>query len=193
MNGADPANHAYWLASRALGVVALILVSLSVILGLALSGRAVRYPGAPAWVKHLHEALSLTGLGAILGHGVVLVGDRYLQPGLAGIALPFAIASQPIWTGLGIVAGWLAAILGLSFYIRRWIGVVVWRWLHRWTLLVYVLIVAHTIGSGSDRGSWWLIAILIASGVPILILATHRWFPPAGAEPRAVVSAEPQP
>ena len=41
------------------------------------------------------------------------------DPGLGGIALPFALGSQPAWTGVGIIAGWLAAIIGLSFYVRH--------------------------------------------------------------------------
>jgi sulfoxide reductase heme-binding subunit YedZ len=85
---------------------------------------------------------------------------------------------QPVWTGVGIVGGWLAAILGLSFYVRRWIGTKLWRRLHRWTLAVYVLSVAHTIGSGSDARSLWLLAILAATAIPIVLVATYRLLPP---------------
>ena len=153
----DPSQHLFWLASRAFGVVAIVLVSLSVGVGLALAGRFGRRPGLPAQLKRAHESLALAGLIAIALHGLLLLGDSYLRPGLAGIALPFALAHQPVWTGLGIIGGWLAAIVGLSFYVRRWIGVAVWRWLHRWTLAVYVLGIAHTLGPGRTRaapGCW---------------------------------------
>jgi predicted ferric reductase len=114
---------------------------------------------------------------AITTHGLLLLGDSYLRPGLAGIAVPFVIAAKPLWTGLGIIGGWLAAILGLSFYLRRWIGTRTWRWMHRWTVLVYALAVAHTLGSGTDARSPWLLAIIGATGVPIVFLATHRFLP----------------
>ena len=39
MTGRDPMEYAWWLASRASGIVALALISLSVILGLAMAGR----------------------------------------------------------------------------------------------------------------------------------------------------------
>ena len=55
-------------------------------------------------------------------HGLTLLGDPWLNPGLAGIAIPFTMAYKPLWTGLGIIGGWLAALLGLSFYFRRRIG-----------------------------------------------------------------------
>ena len=81
----DPGQHVFWLASRALGVTALLLIALSVGLGLALSGRIVRVPGGPARLKRLHEALSLSGLVTIVAHGATLIGDAYLRPGLEGV------------------------------------------------------------------------------------------------------------
>jgi len=188
----DPTQHLFWLASRAFGVVAIVLVSLSVGVGLALAGRLVRRPGLPAQLKRLHEALALAGLIAIAIHGLLLLGDSFLRPGVTGIALPFALASQSVWTAVGIIAGWLAAIIGLSFYVRRWIGVSVWRWLHRWTLVVYALGIAHTLGSGTDARSVWLLGLLGATAAPIVFATTMRYLPaapkPAGARP---VSAAP--
>jgi sulfoxide reductase heme-binding subunit YedZ len=184
----DPAQHVFWLASRATGVVALALVAVSVGAGLALSARLVRAPGAPAYLKTLHEALALASLAMIALHGALLLGDDFLRPGLAGILLPFQMAQQPIWTGVGIVAGWLAMIVGLSFYARRWIGVKVWRWLHRWTLAVYALAVAHTFGSGTDARSWWLVAIVGLTAAPIVFTGSYRVLP----RRRAIASRSPR-
>jgi sulfoxide reductase heme-binding subunit YedZ len=181
---ADTGQHLFWLASRATGVVALVLVALSVGLGLALSARISRRPGAPAYLKTLHEAIALTSLIAISAHGLLLLGDAYLRPGLAGILLPFQMSDQPIWTGVGILAGWLAVILGLSFYVRRWIGNKTWRWLHRWTLAVYGLAIAHTLGSGTDAGSTWLLAIVAVTALPTIFAATYRFLPVSRAERR---------
>ena len=103
--------------------------------------------------------------------------------GLQGSRFPFLIVAKPLWTGLGIIGGWLAAILGLSFYVRRWIGTRTWRWMHRWTLLVYVLAVAHTLGSGSDARSPWLAAIVGATAVPIVFLASYRFLPRSRRRP----------
>ncbi len=185
MNGyTDPTQHLFWLGSRASGIVAMLLVSVSVGIGLAMSSRLVRTPGMPARMKALHEALALSSLGAIAAHGLLLLGDSYLHPSLAEIALPFAMHGQPVWTGLGVIGGWLAAILGLSFYVRRWIGTSVWRWLHRWTLLVYVLGIAHTLGSGTDAGAVWLLGILAATALPVVFLATYRYLPGRASPPR---------
>jgi sulfoxide reductase heme-binding subunit YedZ len=183
----DPGQHIFWITSRALGIVALLLVATTVGMGLAMSARVSREPGVAGRLKHLHEALSLTALAAISGHGLLLLGDSYLRPGLAGIALPFALSHRPFWTGLGVIGGWLAAILGLSFYARRWIGTRTWRKLHRWTLAVYVLALAHTLGSGSDASSLWLLAIVGATALPVLLIAAYRFLPTGPAPQRRPV------
>ena len=190
MSSSDPGQHVYWLASRALGVVAIVLVGLTVGLGLAMSARLVRRPGLPGWLKVSHEALSLTALLAIAGHGLLLLGDSYLRPGLAGIAIPFTTPVQPLWTGLGIVGGWLAAIVGLSFYVRRWIGTRLWRKLHYLTFAVYALAVAHTIGSGTDAHSAWMIAALVVPAVPVAFLFAYRFMPEPIAAAQVPASPE---
>ncbi|MDX6583332.1 MAG: hypothetical protein QOI10_2516 [Solirubrobacterales bacterium] len=170
----DPGAHAFWLASRGLGIVAMILLSAAVGCGLALSGRMTQRPGAAAWLKTSHEALTLTSLGAIAGHGLLLLGDPYLHPGLSGIAVPFVLGSQPVWTGIGIIGGWLTALFGLSFYVRHWIGLNAWRKLHRWTAFAYVLCLAHTIGSGTDARSSWLILLLAVSTLVVVAVGAKR-------------------
>ena len=173
----DPSQHFFWITSRALGIVALLLVSASVGLGLALSGRVSRQPGLAGRIKHLHEALSLTALAAIAGHGLLLLGDGFLRPGLVGIMVPFAMRGQPVWTGVGIIGGWLSAVVGLSFYVRRWIGTRTWRRLHRWTLAAFALGIAHAIGSGPDTRSLWLVVMLGTALAPVTLIATYRFLP----------------
>jgi sulfoxide reductase heme-binding subunit YedZ len=173
----DPGQHLFWIASRAFGVVALVFVAVSVGMGLAMAMRSAKGPGAMARLKTLHEATALTALLAIVAHGLVLLGDTYLRPGLAGIAIPFAMAHAQLWTGLGVIAGWLAALLGLTFYVRRWIGPKLWRRMHRWTLAVYALAVVHTFGAGTDSGSVWLLIIVAATVAPLTVMAAMRLLP----------------
>lgn len=183
----DPAvtSHLWWLASRASGVVAFALVSLSVGLGLTMAGRVSRRPGAKRSLMALHEHAALAALVAVAVHGLTLLGDAWLHPGLRGIAAPFAMGYRPVWTGLGIVGGYLAAALGLSFYLRRHIGARLWRRAHRLTVVVYGLALAHALGAGTDAGSPWLRWMMIASAVPIGLLFLIRIMPGARrAQPR---------
>ena len=177
MTGPNPYNYIWWLTSRASGVVALGLVTASVGIGLLMASKLLRRPGLNRTLAKLHEHLALTGLVAIAVHGITLLGDSWLNPGVAGVTVPFAMAYRPLFTGLGIVAGYMAALLGLSFYARRRIGTRLWRKLHRATSAVYVLGVVHALGAGTDASTVWLRAFLLVTGVPILFLLLVRILP----------------
>jgi sulfoxide reductase heme-binding subunit YedZ len=199
MTGRDPMEYAWWLASRASGIVALALISLSVILGLAMAGRVPRDPKLRRTMIAVHEQAALAALIAIAVHAITLLGDKFLKPGPLGILVPFQMDHAPVYTGLGIIAAYLAAALGLSFYFRRRIGARRWRSLHRATILVYVLAVIHTLGAGSDAGTPWLRAQLALTGAPVLFLFVMRVLAGAkvsaggsGARPGSVPSPAPR-
>ena len=126
----------------------------------------------------VHQQTALVGLVAIAVHGITLLGDRFLSPSIGDIAIPFMSAHEPLWTGLGVTGGWLAAILGLSYWVRNRIGPALWRKLHRATILVYVLSVAHTLGAGTDASEPWMRALIVATGAPILFLLLMRILTP---------------
>ena len=158
----DPMDYGWWLASRASGLVALALITLSVGVGLAMAGRAFQRPGLARTLMATHEHAALGGLVAIAVHG---------------ITVPFVMDHEPLFTGLGIAAGGLAAALGLSFYARRRVGAKLWRKLHRATILVYALAVVHTLGAGSDASEPWLRVAMLVTGAPILYLLIVRMLP----------------
>jgi sulfoxide reductase heme-binding subunit YedZ len=172
MSDRDPFHHLWWLASRSAGMVALGLVAFSVILGLSMS-TSTRRDGY-AWRKDLHEQAALVALGAVGLHGALLLGDRWLRPGLVGILVPFATPYRSLWTGLGILAGYVALLLGLSYYARRQIGARRWRSLHRLTPVVYVLAVVHALGAGADAGTPAMRLFVLATAVPIAGLLAVR-------------------
>jgi sulfoxide reductase heme-binding subunit YedZ len=173
MSSTTLAGHEWWLASRAAGVVALLLVSASVGLGLATAARLLP-PSMRRAVLTMHQQTALTALGSIAAHGLLLLPDRWLHPGAAGIAVPFAIGYRPVATGLGIFAGYLAALLGLSYYARRSIGPRLWRRLHMATLAVYVLALAHVLTAGTDAAALWMRALLALTLAPIAALLAAR-------------------
>lgn len=174
MNTGNPLDKVWWLVSRASGVLALLLISLSVVIGLAMAAKVIRRPGLKRSVVRLHEQIALIALAAIALHGLALLGDGWLKPGLRGIAIPFALSYRPALTGAGIIAGYLALLLGPSFYLRRRIGVRRWRKLHRATVLVWALSAVHALGAGSDGTTVWLRCVTLAPLVPIVYLLALR-------------------
>jgi methionine sulfoxide reductase heme-binding subunit len=170
----NPGPHLFWITSRAAGTAALVLASMAVTVGLMIGGKLMSGRGRGGDLRALHEALSLATLAAIAVHGVALLGDPYLHPGLSGISIPFAGRYRPFWTGLGIAAGWALGALGLSYYFRERIGAARWRALHRFTVAFWALGVVHTIGSGTDARTIWYVILLLVLVVPPLVMLPAR-------------------
>ena len=186
--------HLFWLTSRAAGIVALILSSVSVCVGLLMGGR-LRTRGPELRVAH--EALTLATLAALAVHGLTLLGDGYLHPSFADVAVPFVSSYETFWTSAGIVAFWALALLGLSYYFRARIGVQRWKRLHRLVALAWVLGLVHSLGEGTDAGQTWFLAMTAIVTVPALVLLCVRWARRAagaqGAAPQSAVGTTSHP
>lgn len=167
-------KYGWWIVSRSSGIVALVLITISVLIGLTMAGKPVREPRFTKSLRAVHEQTALAGLVAIGVHGIAILLDPWLKPGIAGVTVPFALGVHTFWTGLGVVAGYLALLLGLSFYLRRQIGPRLWRKAHRATIAVYVLGLFHALGSGSDTGSVLFLGFAAVTAVPIAILFVYR-------------------
>lgn len=172
------AAHEFWITSRAAGMVALLASSLAVTAGLLMGGHFVT---RSAELRVAHEALALTALAALAVHAFSLLGDSFLSPSLADVTIPFVSGYQRVWMGIGITAGWMLALLGLSYYARARIGVARWRTLHRFTALAWLLGVVHALGQGTDAGTFWFLTALVAVVLPPLALLAARLAEPAAA------------
>lgn len=173
-------HHLFWITSRAAGSAALLLASASVLLGLMMSSSR-RNPNRRD-LRTLHEALSITALAMVGLHGVSLFGDAYLNPGITGVLVPFVGRYRPLWTGVGILAGYGLALLGVSYYFRDRIGAVRWRRAHRLTAAFWLLAILHTIGAGSDAVELWFLILNGVVIVPAALLLILRWLGRASHE-----------
>ncbi len=173
LSGPEP--KVYWYLARSAGIVAYLLLWLSVTMGLMLSSKLARsWPGG-ATATDLHQFLSLLALGFALFHGLILLGDRYFQFTLGQILVPFATTSyRPLWVGLGQLGFYLALLVTASFYVRRWIRYRVWRVVHYTSFAVYFLATAHGLAAGTDATTPAMIALYSASGLITYFLIIYR-------------------
>ena len=123
----------------------------------------------------MHKFTSLLALAFGLFHGLILLGDAYINYTLAQVLLPFASRSfRPVWVGLGQVALYLLALVGLSFYARPWIGRRAWRLIHFLSFAVFLLALAHGAASGTDTREAWVRSMYWVSGGSLLFLTIYR-------------------
>jgi sulfoxide reductase heme-binding subunit YedZ len=161
----SPQDHSWWLLSRSAGIVALVLVAASTLMGLVLANGLVKSPQARKSITTFHEQTANAGLAAIGLHGVTLLGDAFLHPSITQLLIPFTIDYRPVYVGLGILGGYAAALLGLSFYARKRIGGKRWR---------KILGLIHTLGAGTDAGSSWLRAFMLSTAIASAALLAAR-------------------
>src|SRR5258707_9593610 len=93
-----------WYATRATGVMALVLLTATVVLGVAGTARLA----TPHWPRmitaQLHRNLSLLAVAFVAAHVVTTVLDPYAPIGWISAILPFASPYRTLWLGLGTVA-----------------------------------------------------------------------------------------
>jgi sulfoxide reductase heme-binding subunit YedZ len=157
-------NPIDWYAARAAGVVAYVLLSIVVTLGLTMAGR-VRLA---RWPRFAVEDVHRTG-GILVGvfvtlHVVTIAIDAYLPFPLTSILVPGLARYRPLWVAFGIVAAELLLALAFTNHYRdRLIRYAVWRRIHYLNFAVWLAATVHGIGSGTDRNAVWLLAIYAAA------------------------------
>ena len=172
------ADTALWYASRATGVVCLLLMTAVVLLGVLVT-RQGRLPGLPRFaVTGLHRNLSLLAVLFLVIHVVTAILDPFVTIGWVATVVPLASPYRPVWIGLGAVALDLMAALVLTSLARARIGRRAWRAVHWLAYACWPLSLAHGLGSSGDLRSGpllWLSAACAAAVAAVLAVRALAW------------------
>ena len=143
-------STALWYLTRATGLVSLIVLSATVVLGTVASvgWTTDRWPRFLS--QSVHRNLSLFCLALIGIHVVSTVGDGYVPIGLSDAIIPFRSPYRPIWVGLGALALDMLLAVAVTSALRRRIGVAAWRGVHWLAYACWPIAAVHGLGSGSD-------------------------------------------
>jgi len=144
------AGHYPWYVSRATGLLSMAMLNASVVLGLLLSAKS-----APAWFPkpmlfELHQFLSVLALALVAVHTAALLFDGVAPFTAAQALIPFVAPYDTAEMAMGIIAGWLTALVTASFWAKKRIGQKAWRRLHYASFAAYGLGLVHALGVGSD-------------------------------------------
>jgi predicted ferric reductase len=155
-------SEALWALGRGTGVVALVLMTITVVLGiLTRSGRPAF--GLPRFaVTLVHRNSALIGTAFIVIHVVSLLFDPYAQLNVLDFFVPFLGSYHPFWLGLGTVAADLLIAIVVTSLLRRWIGQRVFRVVHWTTYALWPIALFHSIGTGTDVGNGLFVLLAVA-------------------------------
>ena len=150
-----------WYFSRATGMVALVLLTAILVLGV-LGPLRVSHELWPRYaIGTVHRDLSLLALLVVAIHVVAIVLDSYVKVPLTAAIVPFGSSYKPVWTGLGALAFDLMIALVVTSLLRTRLGFRTWRLVHWSAYACWPLAVAHGLATGTDSGSTWALALTV--------------------------------
>ncbi len=179
---AHQAQVRVWLASRAAGFTALVLLSVQVVFGLVLS-----HPTNKAtWKlsKRLfpwHENAWVFVLAFLAAHIVSVIVDPYAGVGLGGTFIPGLSSYRSAPVALGTLGLYALLITGLTARYTKLLPPGAWLTLHRLSLVVFALAWMHGVLSGTDSAA--LLGLYVATGGAVLVAAAYRYWVGRQARP----------
>ena len=163
-----------WYATRAAGLVTLLLLTASVLLGVMTAGRFSSERWPRFLTTGLHRNISLlAGVFLVVHVGTTLI-DTYVSIPVAATFVPFISSYKTLWLGLGAIALDLLLVLVATSLVRSRLGHRSWRTMHWLAYACWPIALAHGLGAGTDRDTVWVFALTIACAAAVAAAATWR-------------------
>jgi len=166
-------GRALWYLTRGTGLVTLLLLTLSVMLGIVTS---VRWQ-SPRWPRFItaamHRNVSLLVMALLAVHIVTAVTDPFAPIRWLDVVLPYGSSYRPLWLGFGAVAVDLLIAVTVTSLLRQHIGYRVWRVVHWSSYACWPIALLHGLGTGSDTRLGWVVVINAAC---MLAVVTAVWW-----------------
>jgi methionine sulfoxide reductase heme-binding subunit len=161
-------STALWYASRATGVVALLLLTAVVLLGLLVT-RQGRLPGLPRFaVTGLHRNLALLATAFVAFHVLTAVADGYVNIPITAAVIPLASSYERLWLGLGAVAFDLMLASVVTSLLRRHLSRKAWRAVHLTAYVCWPVAWFHSIFASKDMQHGLLLVIGIICAIVVI-------------------------
>ena len=163
-----------WYTTRGAGAVSLVLLSAVVVLGVL---STLRFETA-SWPRFLttglHRNIALTALVFLALHIVTAVVDPFTHLGWLSAVIPFSSYYRTFWLGLGTIAVELIVAVTVTSLVRGFIGHAAWRAIHWLSYASWPVAVLHSLGTGTDAWSAWMIALDVVCIVTVLAAVGAR-------------------
>jgi methionine sulfoxide reductase heme-binding subunit len=178
-------STAFWYASRATGVVALLLLTVVLVLGILVNRRG-RLPGLPGFaVTNLHRNISLLAVAAIAVHVLTAVLDTYVRIPFLASVVPFTSGYERLWLGLGAVSFDLMLAIIVTSLLRGHLNPKLWLAIHLTAYACWPVAFVHSLYSSKDLQHGPLLYLALACAVLIGAAIAYRLASTARQVPRA--------
>ena len=163
-----------WFLSRATGIVAFVLLTVTVVLGVITSLRW-QTRNIPRFVIELvHRNVTALVLVFIALHVTTVVLDGFVPIGWLSVIVPFTSPYRPIWLSLGTVGLDLLIAVAVTSWLRHRVGFRVWRFLHWSAYASWLFVLIHGLGTGTDTSQVWALAVEGACAAAVVVAIWFR-------------------
>ncbi len=187
-----------WYTARGAGLSALVLLTVSTVLGAIASGRG--RAGARVVLQYVHRVAAALGIGVLVLHIATILADSYANVGVTGAIVPFTSGYRATWVGLGTLSAYaLLAVSAIGFARGRMSSSVgaakIWRTIHCFAYGAWALAIVHGFATGTDSGLLWVRALYATCGLSVVGALAFRFSQPVrradvlAATPRVLASA----
>lgn len=163
-----------WYFSRATGMVALVLLTAIIVLGVLGPLRISSSLWPRFAIRTVHRDLALLALLVVAIHVITITADTFVRVPLSAAVLPFGSSYSPFWTGLGAVAFDLMLALVVTSLLRKRLGFRTWRFVHWSAYAAWPLAVAHGIAAGTDSNAGWALAVTVTCIAVVAVAVAMR-------------------
>lgn len=165
---------ALWYLIRATGASALVLLTLTLVMGIV-NVRRWAPRGVPRFLlDDAHRTVSLLVVVLLAIHVATAVVDGYVSIALADVIVPFGGSYRPLWVGLGALALDLLAALIVTSLLRARLGLRAWRAVHWLAYACWPLALAHGLGMGTDVAAGWMLWVALACAAAVAAAVAVR-------------------
>ena len=164
----------WWWVARSSGMVAAVLIALTLVWGLLLTTKAIPRKGMPAWLTDMHRMLGGLAVAFIAVHTVALFLDSYAHFAWAELFVPFQSAYRAGAVAWGIGAFWLLLVVEGTSLLQRRMPRKLWRGLHFLSYPVAVMVACHAMTAGTDAGNPLFRAVTFGLLAVLAALTAYR-------------------
>jgi sulfoxide reductase heme-binding subunit YedZ len=165
---------ALWYLTRATGGVALVLLTLTLVLGIVDVSRFSSERIPRFVVDAVHRTASLVVVLLLAIHVVTAVLDSFAPIRLADAVIPFGGTYRPLWVGLGALSFDLLLALVITSLLRERIGARTWRAVHWAAYACWPFALLHSLGTGSDVRPGWMLWLSVGCTLAVAIAIVGR-------------------
>jgi methionine sulfoxide reductase heme-binding subunit len=167
-------TKALWYLTRGSGIVSLLLLTASVVLGVTVTARWATRHWPRFVVEGLHKNISLLSIVFLGVHIVTAIADGYVPIRWLDVVVPFGSHYQPLWLGLGALAFDCLIAVAITSMLRVRVGHRVWRGVHWLAYACWPLAIVHGLGIGSDTAQAWMQVLNVAAAAAVVDAVVWR-------------------